>query len=140
ESLLKRRGPEYGPRVRVRIERGREMTAVEYVRLIDQRADLIARVDRESADVDALIMPTLPLVAPPIAAFAKDEDFWRLNARILPNTGPVNFLDGCAITIPMSQRGAGAVGLTLMGRHGEDRHLLALALGVEAVIEKECRH
>ena len=140
EPLLKRRGPEYDPRVRVRIERGREMTAVEYVRLIDQRADLIARVDRESADVDALIMPTLPLVAPPIAAFAKDEDFWRLNARILRNTAPVNFLDGCAITIPMSQRGAGPVGLTLMGRHGEDRHLLALALGVEAVIEKECRH
>jgi len=140
EPLLKRRGPEYDPRVRVRIERGREMTAVEYVRLIDQRADLIARVDRECADVDALIMPTLPLVAPPIAAFAKDEDFWRLNARILRNTAPVNFLDGCAITIPMSQRGAGPVGLTLMGRHGEDRHLLALALGVEAVIEKECRH
>jgi aspartyl-tRNA(Asn)/glutamyl-tRNA(Gln) amidotransferase subunit A len=139
EPLLKRRGQEYDPRVRVRIERGREMTAVEYVRLIEQRADLIARVDRESADVDALIMPTLPLVAPPIAAFAKDEDFWRLNGRILRNTAPVNFLDRCAITIPIARPGEGPVGLTAVGRHGEDRQLLALSLGVEALVERECR-
>ncbi|MGH7123521.1 MAG: amidase family protein, partial [Stellaceae bacterium] len=139
EPHLKRRGQEYDQRVRVRIERGREVTAVDYIRLLDQRADLIARVDRESADVDALIMPTLPLVAPPIAAFAKDEEFWRLNARILRNTAPINFLDRCAITIPISPRGEGQVGLTAVGRHGDDRRLLALALGIEAVVERECR-
>jgi aspartyl-tRNA(Asn)/glutamyl-tRNA(Gln) amidotransferase subunit A len=139
EPLLKRRGAEYDPRVRVRIERGREMTAVEYVRLRDQRADLIARVDREATDVDALIMPTLPLVAPPIAAFVKDEDFWRLNARILRNTAPINFLDRCAVTIPISPPGEAPVGLTVVGGHGEDRRLLAMALGIEAPIERECR-
>lgn len=139
EPLLKRRGQDYDPRVRARIERGREMTAVDYVRLLDQRADLIARVDREAADVDALIMPTLPLVAPPIAAFSRDEDFWRLNARILRNTAPINFLDRCAITIPIAPPGEGPVGLTAVGAHGEDRRLLALALGIEAVIDRECR-
>jgi len=140
EPLLKRRGGDYDPRVRVRIERGREMTAVDYIRLLDQRADLIARVDRETADVDALIMPTLPLVAPPIAAFAKDEDFWRLNARILRNTAPINFLDRCAITIPISPLGKAPVGLTAVGGHGQDRRLLAMALAIEAPIEQECRH
>src|SRR6266567_4443059 len=65
EPHLKRRGVDYDPRVRVRIERGREMTAVDYVPLLDQRADLIARVNREAVAVDALMMPTLPLVAPP---------------------------------------------------------------------------
>jgi aspartyl-tRNA(Asn)/glutamyl-tRNA(Gln) amidotransferase subunit A len=139
EPLLKRRGPDYDPRVRVRIERGREMTAVDYVRLLEQRADLIARADRESADVDALIMPTLPLVAPPIAAFSRDDEFWRLNARILRNTAPINFLDRCAITIPIAPTGEGPVGLTAVGRHGEDRRLLALALGIEALVERECR-
>ncbi|HKX10544.1 MAG TPA: amidase [Stellaceae bacterium] len=139
EPLLKRRGQEYDPRVRVRIERGREMTAVDYVRLLDERADLIAQVDRESADVDALIMPTLPLVAPPIAAFAKDEDFWRLNGRILRNCAPINFLDRCAITIPITPPGEAPVGLTAVGRHGDDRKLLALSLGIEAQVERECR-
>ncbi len=139
EPLLKRRGADYDPRVRVRIERGREMTAVEYVRLLDVRADLIARVDREAAHVDALIMPTLPLVAPPIAAFAKDDDFWRLNARILRNTAPINFLDRCAITSPPSPPGEAPVGLTIVGGRGEDRRLLAMALGIEALIERERR-
>lgn len=139
EPLLKRRGQEYDPRVRVRIERGREMTAVDYVRLLDQRADLIARVDRESADVDALIMPTLPLVAPPIAAFAKDEDFWRLNGRILRNCAPINFLDRCAMTLPIAPPGEAPVGLTAVGRHGDDRKLLAVSLGIEALVERECR-
>jgi aspartyl-tRNA(Asn)/glutamyl-tRNA(Gln) amidotransferase subunit A len=140
EPLLKRRGQEYDPRVRVRIERGREATAVDYIRLLDQRADLIARVDRETAGVDALIMPTLPLVAPPVAAFAKNEDFWRLNARILRNAAPINFLDRCAITIPITPQGEAPVGLTAVGCHGEDRKLLALALGIEALVERECRH
>jgi aspartyl-tRNA(Asn)/glutamyl-tRNA(Gln) amidotransferase subunit A len=139
EPLLKRRGQEYDPRVRVRIERGREMTAIDYIRLLDQRAELIARVDRETAQLDALIMPTLPLVAPPIAAFAQDEDFWRLNSRILRNTAPINFLDRCAITIPISPLGEAPVGLTVVGRHGEDRRLLAMALGIEALVERECR-
>ena len=139
EPLLKRCGGDYDPRVRVRIERGREMTAVDYVRLLGQRADFIARTAREAAQVDALIMPTLPLVAPPIAAFAKDEDFWRLNGRILRNTALINFLDRCAITLPISPPGAAPVGLTVVGSHGEDRRLLAIALGVEALVERECR-
>src|ERR1700726_4302455 len=100
---------------------------------------MIIRADREAADVDALIMPTLPLLAPPIAAFAKDEDFWRLNTRILRNTAPVNFLDRCAITIPISPPGEAPVGLMAVGRHGEDRRLLAMALGIEALVERECR-
>lgn len=139
QDLLARRGCDYDPRVRVRIERGREMTAVDYVRLLQQRADLIARVDREAADVDALIMPTLALTAPPIAAFAKDEDFWRLNSKILRNPALINFLDRCALTLPIQPLGEAPVGLSIVGRHGDDRHLLAMGLGVEALMERERR-
>ncbi len=137
EELLKRRGHDYDPRVRVRIERGRDMTGVGYVRLVAARADFIRRVDREAASVDALVMPTLPLVAPPIAAFAKDEEFWRLNGRILRNPAIVNFLDRCAITMPIEAPGDGPVGLMVVGRHGEDRQLLGIALGIEALVERQ---
>ncbi len=137
EELLKRRGHDYDPRVRVRIERGRDMTGVGYIRLIAARADFIRRVDREAACVDALVMPTLPLVAPPIATFAKDEEFWRLNGRILRNPAIVNFLDRCAITMPIEAPGDGPVGLMVVGRHGEDRQLLAMALGIEAIVERQ---
>jgi aspartyl-tRNA(Asn)/glutamyl-tRNA(Gln) amidotransferase subunit A len=89
--LLARRGSDYDPRVRSRIERGGGMTAVEYIELAAARADLIARVAAHTADFDALLMPTVAVTAPPIAAFAIDEDYFRLNALILRNTSVINF-------------------------------------------------
>ena len=123
--------------MRQRIERGRGMSASDYVRLCWVRAEFIARVEARTAEVEALIMPTLPLVAPEIAAFAKDDDFWRLNSRILRNTAIVNFLDGCAITLPIQSPGAAPVGLMVVGRHGNDRRLFSMALGIEAAIERQ---
>jgi hypothetical protein len=46
-------------------------------------------------------MPTVAITAPPIAAFDKDEDYRRLNALLLRNTSVVNFLDGCAVSLPI---------------------------------------
>jgi aspartyl-tRNA(Asn)/glutamyl-tRNA(Gln) amidotransferase subunit A len=137
EALIARRGADYDQRVRQRIERGRDMSASDYVRLCWRRAEFIARVEARTAEVDALIMPTLPLVAPEIAAFAKDEDFWRLNSRILRNTAIINFLDGCAITLPIQLPGDAPVGLMVAGRRGDDRRLFSLALGIEAAIGRD---
>ena len=132
--LLARRGDEYDPRVRSRIERSGGMTAVEYVDLCAARADLIARVAARTADFDALLMPTVAITAPPIAAFARDEDYFRLNVLILRNPSIINFLDRCAVTLPIHGAGAMPIGLMVVGEHGGDRHLLALARGIEAAI------
>ena len=137
--LIARRGADYDQRVRQRIERGRNMSAAEYVTLCHQRLDLIARVDRRTAELDALIMPTVPLVAPPIADFDKDEVFWPINSRILRNTSIINFLDRCAVTLPIHEPGTAPVGLMIVGGHGEDRRLLSVAQGIEAAIERD-RH
>ena len=132
--LLARRGDGYDPRVRTRIERGGGMTAVEYIELCAARADLITRVDARTTDFDALLMPTVAITAPPIAAFAQDEDYFRLNALILRNPSVINFLDRCAITLLVQQPGAAPVGLMVVGEHGRDRHLLAMAHGVESAM------
>ncbi|HWI26703.1 MAG TPA: amidase [Stellaceae bacterium] len=137
ERLLARRGQDYDARVRLRIERGRSMSAAEYVTLSRRRGEFIAAVAQRTADLDALIMPTLPLVAPEIAAFEREEEFWRLNGRILRNTAIVNFLDGCALTLPIQRPGSAPVGLMLVGSQNADRRLLALGSAVEAVIERE---
>jgi aspartyl-tRNA(Asn)/glutamyl-tRNA(Gln) amidotransferase subunit A len=133
-SLLARRGSEYDPRVRTRIERGGGMTAVEYIELCAARSDLIARVAARTIDFDALLMPTVAITAPLIAAFARDEDYFRLNALILRNPSLINFLDRCAVTLPIQPPGAMPVGLMVVGEHGGDRHLLAVARGIEAAI------
>jgi aspartyl-tRNA(Asn)/glutamyl-tRNA(Gln) amidotransferase subunit A len=135
KPLLERRGHEYDPRVRTRIERAGGMTAVEYIRLRAARADLIARVATRTSGFDALLMPTVAITAPPIAAFERDEDYWRLNALLLRNTSVVNFLDCCAITVPLQTVGP-PVGLMIIGEHGADRRLLGVGRGIETALNR----
>ena len=115
------------------------MSAAEYVTLGWQRADFIARVDAQTAEFDALLLPTVPIVAPDITAFEKDEDYWRLNMRILRNTAIVNFLDRCAVSVPIHPPGTAPIGLMIVGRHGDDRRLLGMAMALEAAIERDRR-
>ena len=135
QPLLARRGNEYDQRVRQRIERASGMRAVEYIRLQGARADLISRVAAATAGFDALLMPTVAITAPPIAAFERDEDYRRLNALILRNTSVINFLDGCAATVPIPSTGA-PVGLMVVGHHGADHRLLAVARGIESAFAR----
>lgn len=138
-DLIARRGNDYDPRVLVRIERGKSMSAADYVRLVERRAQFIRRFDDRTAAFDALLMPTVALIAPPISAFEKDDEYWRLNGRALRNTSIINFLDRCAITLPIEPPGTAPVGLMAVGRHGEDRRLLAIALGLEVVLAEARR-
>jgi aspartyl-tRNA(Asn)/glutamyl-tRNA(Gln) amidotransferase subunit A len=135
ERLIERRGQDYDPRIRTRIARGREMTAAEYIRLVEARADFIRRFDAETEMFDALVMPTVPMAAPPVAAFTRDEDYARLNIKLLRNTAIINFVDRCALTLPIEPRGSAPVGLMIAGRHGEDRRLLAIGRGIETLME-----
>jgi aspartyl-tRNA(Asn)/glutamyl-tRNA(Gln) amidotransferase subunit A len=133
-ELIARRGNDYDPRVRGRIERAAGMTAVELIELRDARADLIRRLAPQTAEFDALLMPTVAITAPPFAAFERDEDYRRLNAMILRNCSAINFLDRCAATVPIQKRGETPVGLMIVGEHGGDRRLLAIARGIEAAL------
>src|SRR5262249_58036381 len=63
---LGRRADDVDPNVRLRVERGREMSASDYVELTRVRARLVAALDARLADFDALVMPTTAIVAPPI--------------------------------------------------------------------------
>ena len=57
------------------------------------------------------------------------------NNAILRNPSVVNFLDGCALTIPCHVPGAGPVGLMVVGQCGEDRRLLAVGLAIESALQ-----
>jgi aspartyl-tRNA(Asn)/glutamyl-tRNA(Gln) amidotransferase subunit A len=135
-DLLARRGAEYDPRVSVRIERGREMSAADYVRLVDERRRIIASFNALLAPFDALLMPTVAKLAPPLSAFAPDADYARLNAMVLRNPSAVNFLDGCAATLPIQRESELAVGLAVVGTQESDARILRIALGVEAALRQ----
>lgn len=133
-ALLARRADGYDPRVRGRILRGAEMSAADYLDLFDRRRALIGECEAATAPFAALVMPTVPMVAPRIDALLADAEFFRTNALLLRNPALVNFLDGCAISLPCHEPGTAPVGLMLTGRHGADRGLLALAAAVEAAL------
>jgi aspartyl-tRNA(Asn)/glutamyl-tRNA(Gln) amidotransferase subunit A len=126
---------EYDPRVGKRIAMGTSLSGADYVELLELRATFMREVARLSAPYDAILMPTTPCVAPTIAqTSASDEEYFRWNFRIMRNNGLVNFLDGCAATLPCHERGAAPVGLMVCGTAGRDRHVLAVAAAIERAI------
>ena len=128
---------EYDPRVGQRLLLGKEISAADYVALGELRAAFMREVGVLAAPYDAIVMPTVPCVAPTIAQTeASMDDYVRWNMRILRNTGLVNFLDGCAASLPCHEPGTAPVGLTVCGTARTDRHTLAVAAALERALER----
>lgn len=130
----------YDPRVSVRIRRGATMTAADYLTLLADRRRWIAGVHQRLSDanVDTFLMPTVPVVAPSIASLQEsDELYGTTNLLLLRNPTLVNFLDGCALSLPCHKPGEAPVGLTLAGVHGQDEQLLCLGAAVEAALAQQ---
>ncbi len=139
--LLERSVAGYDPRVSQRILKGATMKAYEYVELVAARRVWISRMERKLAPFDAVLSPTVPVTAPPIADVApgeaRDEAFFRLNALLLRNPSVVNMLDGCAISIPCHAPDELPVGLMLWHAALHDDAVLALALQVERALQMQ---
>jgi aspartyl-tRNA(Asn)/glutamyl-tRNA(Gln) amidotransferase subunit A len=124
----------YDPRVLTRIKRGAEQDAADYITLCRRRADWILRVTARLESFDALLMPTVPNVAPLLSEIDEDADFTRLNLRMLRNSTIINMLDGCAISLPCSEPNEAPVGLTIAGLALRDHTLFAIARSVEVAV------
>jgi aspartyl-tRNA(Asn)/glutamyl-tRNA(Gln) amidotransferase subunit A len=147
-QLLERKGAGYDPRVRFRIERGATIKAWEYIDLIRARAAWTARIATALLGFDAVLSPTVPIVASPIARLApadgidakqdaaRDEEFFRVNALLLRNPSAINMLDGCAISIPCHDDGELPAGLMIWQSAMRDDTVLNIALRAEAALEK----
>jgi aspartyl-tRNA(Asn)/glutamyl-tRNA(Gln) amidotransferase subunit A len=128
------------PRVANRICLGRDVSAADYIALGRLRSEVIAQFSAVAAPFDAVLMPTVACIAPTIEeANRSEDDYVRWNLRLLRNAGIVNFLDGCAITLPCHEPGAAPVGLMLCSSAGRDRHLLAAAAAVEGALALHAR-
>ncbi|VCU71089.1 Biuret hydrolase [Pigmentiphaga humi] len=133
-AQMQRDGDRYDPRVRARIELGAGQDAGAYRALQDRRADWQRRVGRRMADFNVIAMPTVPTVAPAFDEVAEDGDYTRINLRMLRNPAIVNFLDGCAISLPCHRAGDAPVGFTIAARAGQDLRLFAIARAVESLL------
>ena len=135
-DMLAARGDRFDPRVASRILPGATMPVADYIQLCEARASIIATFETEMAPYDALLMPTVPIAPPPLSAFDADADYKRLNAIILRNPSVVNFLDGCAISIPCHEQGAPPAGLMLAAPAQSDARLFGIAVAVESLFTR----
>jgi aspartyl-tRNA(Asn)/glutamyl-tRNA(Gln) amidotransferase subunit A len=126
----------FDPRVAQRIALGEPVAAAQYIALQDRRRDWIVRTGRALAGFDAIVSPTVPILAPEIAALqASDEAFFRANGLLLRNTFVANYLDGCSFSLPCQAPGEAPVGLMLTAVGGRDARLAGVALAVEAALD-----
>jgi aspartyl-tRNA(Asn)/glutamyl-tRNA(Gln) amidotransferase subunit A len=133
-ELLATDAARYDPRVASRILPGGDMSAADYFCLCQARARIIRQFEAEMAPYDALLLPTVPIAPPRIADFVADEAYRRLNFLLLRNPSAINFLDGCAISLPCQAPGRPPAGLMLAAPAMADGRLLALACAVETVL------
>lgn len=124
----------FDPRVAARVDLGMSVSAADYIVMQDRRRDWIGRVEGAIEGFDALLCPTVPIVAPAIEALATDEAFFKANGLLLRNTFAINFLDGCSFSLPCQREGELPVGLMLSSVRGDDARLAAAALAVEAAL------
>jgi aspartyl-tRNA(Asn)/glutamyl-tRNA(Gln) amidotransferase subunit A len=131
---LTARGGGIDPNVRTRIERGAAISEAEHAEMTQARARILRAMDQRLADLDALVLPTCPIIAPKISEVADGETFGRTNMLLLRNTAWVNFFDLCAISLPIPVSGPSTVGLMLVARNGHDQRLFGIAAAVERAL------
>ena len=129
-QLLAEHAENYDPLVLGRIQFGAKTTAAEYLGLLDLRSVLMRLFERETRGFDVLAMPTVPMVAPPIALLAEADEFYRVNRLLLRNTAPANIFNTGAISLPFGTPGQVPVGMMLVGKQGADDRLLSIAEAV----------
>jgi len=136
---LDSRGDDYSPTVRGRLQSGRDIPAVKYFDAREKRDDLRRQVDAALDGCDALLLPSLPIVAPPLGVTAiaidtSNATLTPVRSAMLRQTQLFNLTGHPAISLPVNTPGL-PVGLQLVGRLNDTEGLLAVAAACERILE-----
>jgi aspartyl-tRNA(Asn)/glutamyl-tRNA(Gln) amidotransferase subunit A len=134
--LIGERGDAYDPRVRSRMEMADTISAADYLDYVARRRQMIGLFAERFQGFDAVILPTTLNTAPAIADLADDKEYLSFNRMSLRNTYVGNFLNGCAISLPMHAPGEPPCGLMAMAPHGHDQALFAVAATLEQALHR----
>jgi aspartyl-tRNA(Asn)/glutamyl-tRNA(Gln) amidotransferase subunit A len=134
-AWLDDRAPLYSPTVRDRLLAGRAIPATSYIAARHRSRQMRLAVDALLRDVDALILPTLPLVAqvsgtPDVTI---EEVTMPVRAAMLKHTQLFNLTGHPAISLPLAVSGL-PVGLQVVGPWGATTRLLDIAAACEALV------
>jgi Asp-tRNA(Asn)/Glu-tRNA(Gln) amidotransferase A subunit family amidase len=137
-ATLDTRANDYQPPVRERLVRGRTISAVNYLHAREVRDALTRAVNAALEGCDALVLPTLPTVAPMLGATDVTMDNGEklvVRAAMLRLTQLFNISGHPAISLPISTNGL-PVGLQLVGHQDDTEALLAVATTCEQILNR----
>ena len=138
------RAAEYGDDVRGHLEYGHKLLAVDYLRGLTAREEVVGDFQAAFDEVDVILAPTSPITAPPVGekqVRVEGERETATRAELLRFTRPSNLSGMPAISIPCGfTRESLPVGMQLMGPKWGEARLLAIALAYEEATEWHKRH
>jgi len=138
------RAAEYGDDVRGHLEYGHKVLAVDYLRGLSARREIVEDFEAAFERVDVILAPTSPIPAPPVGESQvriAGQRETATRAELLRFTRPSNLSGMPALSIPCGFTRAGLpVGLQLMGPRWGEARLLSIALAYEEATEWHKRH
>jgi aspartyl-tRNA(Asn)/glutamyl-tRNA(Gln) amidotransferase subunit A len=125
----------YDPRVLKRLKVGEGRSAADYIELLAAREGFIRAARMRLLKFDAWLMPTVAIAPPEIAALEQDDGyFFAVNSKVLRNPSIINFMDGCALSVPCHRPGEPPVGLSICGTALADAAILSIGRSVEVLL------
>ena len=127
---------DFDPRVAKRLLLGANILAADYVDLLKLRQSLIASANVTTARFDAVLAPTVPIIAPLMSDMdASEEFFLRMNGLLLRNCASFNVLDRPCWSLPCHIPGEAPVGLMVVGETMGDTRLQSIGLAIEQALQ-----
>lgn len=127
---LRERPGDYGPMVRRRIEFGLYQPATRYIEALSLRGKLLREYCATAfADCDALLVPTMPMPAPPLADVdvGDSDKMPELVLRVSRSTRPISYLGLPGLSVPCGFSGDGLpIAFQLIGKPFDEATLCTL--------------
>ncbi|MBE0413361.1 amidase [Yoonia sp.] len=120
------------PQILERVRGGKTVSGPDYVAGWNLLRDIRRQYAAETAQFDAVIMPTAPIMPPNAQRLLDDDAYYKSeNLLALRNTRVANLLDVASITLPT---GAPSCGIMFNGRNGGEAALLRLCAAAERAL------
>ena len=134
-AMLAQKGDLVDPRVASRIEAAGNISAADYIDMLDMQRDMEERTHQITRHYDAVLLPTVAVIPPEIKPLLHDDEAYReANLKILRNTTIGNLLGRPAASIPIGREDTAPVGLMIMGERGSDAFTQDVAESIDTAI------
>lgn len=128
QSLVEEHFDDLDPIAAVRLAKGREIAAHEYLEIMRERARLRTEARAALHDIDALLAPTVMITPPRLADADRDpQTYTETNLACVRNTAIGNLLDLCALSVPCGFTAEGLpIGLMIYAKSFDEATVLRI--------------